>query len=70
MIRFDIITIFPEMFKPVLNASILKRAREKNKVAINIHNLRDYTKNKHKIKKEEVDILIEAINKAKQIFQI
>jgi len=46
--RFDIITIFPEMFKPVLNASILKRARDKKKVCVNIHDLRDYTKNKHK----------------------
>jgi tRNA G37 N-methylase TrmD len=34
MLRFDIITIFPDMFGPVLNESIIKRAQEKKKVAI------------------------------------
>lgn len=46
--RFDIITIFPEMFAPVLNESIVKRAREKKKVTIRVHDLRTYTKDKHK----------------------
>jgi len=46
MFRFDIITIFPDMFSPVLNESILKRAQEKKKVAIHIHDLRDYTDDK------------------------
>jgi len=46
MLRFDIITIFPDMFKPILNESILKRAQEKKKVNIHIHNLRDYTDDK------------------------
>jgi len=45
--RIDIITIFPDMFAPVLNESIIKRAREKGKVKINVHNLRDYTLDKH-----------------------
>lgn len=45
---FHIITIFPEMFDSYFNESIIKRAREKNLVKINIHNLRDYTKDKHK----------------------
>ncbi len=51
MLRFDIITIFPDMFGPVLNSSILKRAQEKKKVAIRVHNLRDYTDDKkhHKV---------------------
>jgi tRNA (guanine37-N1)-methyltransferase len=39
----DIITIFPEMFYPVLEESIIKRAQEKGLVKINIHNLRDYS---------------------------
>ena len=43
MLRFDIITIFPDMFAPILNESILKRAQEKKKVTIYIHDLRDYT---------------------------
>lgn len=46
--RIDIITIFPGMFKPILNESILKRAQNKGKVKIHIHNLRDYTKDKHR----------------------
>jgi tRNA (guanine37-N1)-methyltransferase len=46
MLRFDIITIFPKMFGPVLNESILKRAQEKKKVTVRIHDLRDYTNDK------------------------
>lgn len=46
--RFDVITIFPEMFVPVLNESIIRRAREKKKISVYLHNLRDYTKDKHK----------------------
>lgn len=48
MLRFDIITIFPKMFAPVLNESILKRAREKKKVSINVHDLRDYAKGRYR----------------------
>ncbi|MCM8780507.1 MAG: tRNA (guanosine(37)-N1)-methyltransferase TrmD [Candidatus Omnitrophica bacterium] len=46
--RIDIVTIFPKMFEPVLNESILKRAQNKGKVKIYIHNLRDYSEDKHK----------------------
>ena len=46
--RFDIITIFPNIFPTVLNESILKRAQEKKKVTIKVHNLRDYTKDKYR----------------------
>ena len=46
--RIDIITIFPKMFAPVLNESIVKRAQNKGKVRIYIHNLRDYTLDRHK----------------------
>ncbi len=44
----DIITIFPEMFKPVLNESILKRAQNKGLVKINVHDLRDYSNDPNK----------------------
>jgi len=44
----DIITIFPKMFKPVLEESIIKRAQNKGLVKINIHNLRDYSGDIHK----------------------
>ena len=46
--QFDIITIFPEMFKSYFSESIIKRAQDKKLIKINIHNLRDYTKDKHK----------------------
>ena len=46
MLRFDIITIFPDMFGPILNESIVKRAQEKKKVKIHVHDLRDYSEDK------------------------
>ena len=46
MLRFDIITIFPNMFDSVLNESILKRAQVKKKVDIRVHDIRDYTDDK------------------------
>lgn len=45
--RFDIITIFPEIFNSYFSESILGRAQKAKKVEIKIHNLRDYTKDKH-----------------------
>ncbi len=45
--RIDIITIFPKMFEPVLNESIIKRAIEKGKVEIHVYDLRDYSSDKH-----------------------
>lgn len=47
--KIDILTLFPEMFAGPFNNSILKRARDKALVEINIHNLRDWAKDKHKI---------------------
>ena len=44
----DIITIFPNIFKPVLGESILKRAQQKGVVKINVHNLRDFSTDSHK----------------------
>ena len=49
MIRFDILSLFPEMFESALNHSILKRAREKGMVEIHLHNIRDYAENKHRM---------------------
>ena len=48
MMRFDIITIFPKIFDSYLNESILKRAQNRGLVKIKVHNLRDYTADKHK----------------------
>lgn len=46
--RIDIITIFPEMFEGPFNHSIIKRAKEKKLVDIHIHQLRDYTTDRHR----------------------
>ncbi|MEI7903948.1 MAG: tRNA (guanosine(37)-N1)-methyltransferase TrmD [Candidatus Firestonebacteria bacterium] len=46
--KIDIITIFPEMFDSVLNASILKRAAQKKKLKARALNLRDFASGKHK----------------------
>jgi tRNA (guanine37-N1)-methyltransferase len=47
-LRFDILTLFPEMFPPVLDASILGIAARKALVENHVHNIRDYTENKHR----------------------
>lgn len=46
--RIDILTVLPEMFESPLNCSILKRAQDKGLAEIHVHNLRDYTINKHR----------------------
>ena len=46
--RIDIITVLPEMLESPLNCSILKRAQDKGLAEIVVHNLRDYTINKHR----------------------
>jgi len=46
--RIDIITIFPEMFDGPFSHSIIKRAKDKGLVDIHLHQLRDYTNNKHR----------------------
>ena len=46
--RIDIITVLPEMLESPLGCSIIKRAIDKGLVEINVHNLRDYSTNKHR----------------------
>ncbi len=46
--RIDIISIFPEMFVGFLEQSIIKRSIDKGIAEIYVHNLRDYSKNKHR----------------------
>ena len=45
--KFDVLTLFPEMFEPI-KQSIIGRAREKNLIDINLINIRDFSKDKHK----------------------
>lgn len=46
--RIDILTLFPEMFTGVLSASMLGRAQANGLIDIRVHNIRDYTDNKHR----------------------
>lgn len=45
--RIDIISVLPQMLDGAINCSILKRAQDKNLVEIQLHNLRDYSTDKH-----------------------
>ena len=47
--RFDIITIFPDIFNSYFKESILSRAQKKKLIKINVHNLRDFTTDKHQV---------------------
>ena len=47
--RFDIFTLFPEMFSGPFSESILKRAQERNLLSIALHNIRDATTDKHHV---------------------
>lgn len=46
--HIDILTIFPEMFKGPFSHSIIRRAQDKGIVSIELHDIRDYSTNKHK----------------------
>ncbi len=46
--RIDILTVLPEMLESPLGCSILKRAQQKGLVEFHVHNLRDYTTNRHR----------------------
>ncbi len=46
--RFDIITIFPEMFTGFFSGGVVRKALEKGLIEVHIHNLRDYAHDRHK----------------------
>lgn len=48
MMRIDIITVLPEILESPLNHSIIKRAQEKQLVTIQVHNLREFSMDKHR----------------------
>ena len=82
--RIDILTILPGLLESPLDHSILKRAREKGLVDVNVHNIRDYAQNKHKqvddyvfgggagmvMCVEPVDILINKLKSERQYDEI
>lgn len=74
--KISIITLFPEVFNPILNSSILKRAQAKKKVSFELINLRDFGEGRHKVVDDrpygggagmilKADILAKAISKLK-----
>jgi tRNA (guanine37-N1)-methyltransferase len=51
--RFDVFTLFPEVFEPYLQASILQRARQRGLVEVHLHNIRDWTSDRHHVTDDE-----------------
>jgi len=47
-VRFDVITIFPDFFRGPFDFGIVRRGREKNLVEIRVHDLRDFTSDRHR----------------------
>jgi tRNA (guanine37-N1)-methyltransferase len=47
-VKIDVLTLFPAMFAGPLDESIVKRARDQGRVDLKIHNLRDWTHDRHK----------------------
>ncbi|MBS1250359.1 MAG: tRNA (guanine-N(1)-)-methyltransferase [Chloroflexi bacterium] len=47
--KFDVFTLFPEVLAPYLQASIMQRARERELLEVNLHNIRDWTTDKHHV---------------------
>jgi len=46
---FDIFSLFPGVIQPYLDSSILQRAREKQLIQVNLHNIRDWTADRHHV---------------------
>jgi tRNA (guanine37-N1)-methyltransferase len=51
--RFDVFTLFPEVLQPYLQTSILQRAQERGLVEIGLHNIRDWTTDRHHVTDDE-----------------
>lgn len=53
MMRIDVFTLFPQVFQPYLETSILHRAIVRELVQINLHNIRDWTTDRHHVTDDE-----------------
>src|SRR5205814_7170617 len=49
VMEIDVLTLFPRIFEGPLDESILKRAQKSRLVAVRVHNLRDFTHDKHRV---------------------
>jgi tRNA (guanine37-N1)-methyltransferase len=47
--RFEVFTLFPELFPPYLQASILGKAQQAGLIEVGVHNIRDYATDKHQV---------------------
>lgn len=47
--KFDILTLFPAMFEGPLTESIIRRARERGLIRVDLHNIRDYATDRHRV---------------------
>lgn len=47
MMRFDIMTLFPELVRTVLSESVIGRAQKNGAITVRVHNIRDYAEDKH-----------------------
>lgn len=52
-IHFDVFTLFPDVFAPYLQSSILLRAQQRQLIQIDLHNIRDWTTDRHHITDDE-----------------
>lgn len=75
--RIEILTLFPEMLRGPLDASLLKKAQDKGILTVNLVDLRDFTSDKHKTADDspygggpgmvmKVDVISSAINSLKE----
>jgi tRNA (guanine37-N1)-methyltransferase len=53
MLRFDVFTLFPEVMQPYLQTSILLRAQERGLLEVHLHNIRDWTHDRHHVTDDE-----------------
>jgi tRNA (guanine37-N1)-methyltransferase len=53
ILRFDVFTLFPEVFEPYLRTSILQRARQRGLIEVALHNIRDWTTDRHHVTDDE-----------------
>lgn len=53
VLKFEVFTLFPEVFEPYLQTSILQRARQRGVVEVRLHNIRDWTHDRHHITDDE-----------------
>jgi tRNA (guanine37-N1)-methyltransferase len=51
--QIDLFTLFPDVFKPYLGASILQRAHQRGLIEVHLHNIRDWTSDRHHITDDE-----------------